>query len=240
MNNPQQNKLNMYQAVGAVLESHKATWTSLTGFANAVSEVETNVSTIASLAQAQAAKSGAAAEKNAVLESLLDSARQVAGATRAGAVVNQDHELATKADFSRSDLGRGRSSEVVARCRNVWSAANDNLDVLGAFGVTTSRLTTLKKKIDDFETSQPRPRQDRANTSAATQTLPELFRQTDELLNDCLDGLIVQFKTSDADFFNAYHTARRIVSAPASRKPTGSITPAPTPAPHPQPQPQLA
>lgn len=198
-------------------------------------EVETNVSTIASLAQAQAAKSGAAAEKNAVLESLLDSARQVAGATRAGAVVDTDHELATKADFSRSDLGRGRASEVVARYRNLWSAANDNLNVLGAFGVTASKLTTLKKKIDDFETSQPRPRQDRANTSAATQTLPEFSRQTDELLNDCLDGLIVQFKASDADFYNAYQTARRIVSAPGSCKANGGLTPAPAPTPQPQP-----
>ena len=231
MNNSQQNKLNMYQAVDLVLDSHKDTWTSLTGFGTAVGDLEANISTITSLAQVQSARSGAAAEKGAVLESLLDSAIQVAGATRAGAVVNKDHELATRANFSRSELGRGRSAEVVSRCRNVWTAANDNLDVLGAFGVTASKLTTFKKRIDDFETAQPRPRQDRANSSAATQTLPELFRQTDEILNDCLDGLIVQFKASDADFFNTYQTARKIVS-PGTRK-TNSVTPTPTPVPTP-------
>jgi hypothetical protein len=231
MNNPQQNKFNMYQAVSAVLESHKPIWTALTGFSAAVDDLETNLSTIASLAQVQAARSGAAAEKNAALESLLDAAQQIAGATRAGAVVNKDAELAAKADYSRSDLARGRAGEVVARCRNLWSAANDNVDVLGAFGVTTGKLTTLKKKIDDFESSQPRPRQDRANTRAATRTLPDLFEATDEILNDCLDGLVVQFKSGDAEFYNTYTTARRIVDGPGVRKVTA--VPAPNPVPEP-------
>lgn len=231
MNNSQQNKLNMYQAVEAVLDSNKPVWESLPGFVTAVGDVEANIATIAGLAQVQSARSGAAAEKGAVLESLLDSATQIAGATRAGAVIGKDYELATKANFSRSELARGRSSEVVSRCRNVWTVANDNLDVLGAFGVTASKLTTLKKRIDDFETSQPRPRQDRANSSAATQTLPELFKQTDEILSGCLDGLIVQFQATDADFVNAYQTARKIVSV-GTRKKSG-VTPAPAPVPTP-------
>jgi hypothetical protein len=59
--------------------------------------------------------------------------------------------------------------------------------------------------------------------------VPELFKQTDEILNDCLDGLIVQFKASDADFFNAYQTAHRVVST-GTRK-TNSVTPTPVPTP---------
>jgi hypothetical protein len=29
----------------------------------------------------------------------------------------------------------------------VWAAANDNLDVVGAFGVTVSKLTTLRSAL---------------------------------------------------------------------------------------------
>jgi len=201
-----------------------------------VDDLETNIGTIASLAQAQSARSGAAGEKNAAFESLLDAAHQVAGATRAGAVVNKDAELAARVDDSRTDLGRGRAGEVVARCRNVWSAANDNVDVLGAFGVTAGKLTTLKKKIDDYETTQPRPRQDRANTRAATRTLPDLFDAADEILNDCLDGLMAQFKNGDAEFYNESFAARRIVNAPGVRRANGTTsTPAPAPTPTPVP-----
>lgn len=57
-----------------------------------------------------------------------------------------------------------------------------------------------------------------------------LIKQTDEILNDCLDGLIVQFQASDADFVNAYQTARKIVSAPDTRKKNG-VAPAPSPTP---------
>jgi hypothetical protein len=47
--------------------------------------------------------------------------------------------------------------------------------------------------------------------------LPELFAAADELLNDRLDGLIVQFKKIDTAFYNEYSAARVIVVASGSR-----------------------
>lgn len=120
----------------------------------------------------------------------------------------------------------------MVRCRNAWTAVNDNLDVLGAFGVTAGKLTTFKKKLDEFEVSQPRPRQDRANVRAATRSLPDLFAATDELLNDCLDGMMAQFRDSEAEFYNEYFAARRIVNAPGVRKAAEKpLTPTPAPVP---------
>ena len=121
MNNTQQNKLNMYLAVQAVIQKRESKWSSLTGFAQAVDEVDTGITSITSLAQVQASPNGGSALKNAAFISLVDTAYQVAAATRASAVVNKDAELASRLDYSQSDLGKGRPQEVVARCRNVWS-----------------------------------------------------------------------------------------------------------------------
>ena len=44
-----------------------------------------------------------------------------------------------------------------------------------------------------------------------------LFKQVDELLNERLDALVVQFKDSQPAFFNAYTTAREVVNAPGGR-----------------------
>lgn len=232
MNNVQQNKLNMYVAVRAALHKHQTIWTALTGFAEAVDDIDTQLAVITSLAQAQASPNGGTALKNAALNSLIGAAYQIAAATRAYAVVSKDAGLAAELDYSPSDLGKGRPQEVVARCRNVWSTATDNQEASAAFGVTAAKLTNLKKRIDEFEAAHPKPRAGRASTRAATQALPDAFASVDEILNDCLDGLMAQFRDSEAEFFNEYFAARRIVNMPGirSRKTTPSPAPAPIPA----------
>lgn len=233
MNNTQQNKLNMYLAVQAVIQKRESKWSSLTGFAQAVDEVDTGITSITSLAQVQASPNGGSALKNAAFISLVDSAYQVAAATRASAVVNKDAELASRLDYSQSDLGKGRPQEVVARCRNVWSTATDNLEASTAFGVTQAKLTNLKKKIDEFESAHPKTREGRTATRAATKALPDSFAQVDEILNGCLDGLMAQFKESEPEFYNEYFAARRIVDAPGTRSNKNNVTPAPAPTPQP-------
>lgn len=232
MNNSQQNKYNMYVATRAALHKHQTVWTALTGFAEAVDDIDTQLGVITSLAQVQASPNGGAALKNAALDSLIGAAYQIAAATRAYAVVNKEAGLAAELDYSASDLSKGRPQEVVARCRNVWATATDNQTVSAAFGVTPAKLTNLKKKIDEFEMAHPKPREGRTLTRAATRALPDAFANVDEILNDCLDGLMAQFQESQVEFYNEYFVARRIVNTPAgsSRKPTPSPTPVPTPA----------
>ena len=231
MNNTQQNKLNMFLAVFAIVQKWGSKWASFTGFGQAVDEVETGITSITSLGQVQASPNGGAALKNAAFVSLVDSAYQVAAATRASAIVNKDAELASRLDYSESDLGKGRPQEVVARCRNVLSTATDNLEASAAFGVTAAKLTNLKKRIDEFETASPKSREGRATTRAATKAMPDSFVQVDEILNGCLDGLMAQFKESEPEFYNEYFSARRIVDAPATRTKKTNSTPTPTPQP---------
>jgi hypothetical protein len=193
-------------------------------------EMDTQLAIITGLGQVQAAPNGGRALKDAALTALVETAFQVTAATRAYAIVNKDAELAAQLDYSPSDLGRERAQEVVARCRNVWSAATDNQQASVSFGVTTAKLTNLKKKIDEYDAAHPRPREGRASAKAATKALPDAFAQVDEILNDCLDGLMVQFKDSAAEFYNEYTVVRRIQDVPGSRPRKPAPAPAPTPA----------
>jgi hypothetical protein len=217
MNSTQTNKLNMYLAVQSVLDSHKDTWQSLAGFAAGAGELNERIASIQSLAQTQTSKTGAAADKAQAYNALVDASFEVAAATRAWAVANSDNELAARVGYSRSELVRGRDIEIVARCQGVFTAANDNVESLGDYGVTRAKLTAFKKKIDGFQAAQVKPRHGRATSRAATKALPDLFEQVDELLNDRLDGLVVQFKDSEPAFYNEYDAARRIGSSTGGR-----------------------
>ena len=61
-----------------------------------------------------------------------------------------------------------------------------------------------------------KPRQGQAESSSATRELTKRFRAADELLNERLDALAVQFKDSQPAFFHAYQSARVIVDHPGS------------------------
>lgn len=216
MNSTQANKLNSYLAVKAVLDGTEV-WESLPAFAAGVEELAEHIATLQSLAQTQASQSGAAAEKAQTFQVLVDAAFETAAATRACAVASSNRELAKRVDYSRSDVGKGRDTEVVARCQDILSAATENVASLADYGITQANLPELKKKIENFQSVQAKPRQSRATSSSATKEIAKLFTQVDELLNERLDGLAVQFKDTQAAFYNAYTTARFIVTASGGR-----------------------
>jgi hypothetical protein len=236
MNSIQLNKLNMYLAVEAVLDSHKDTWQTMPAFEAGATELSEHIANIQGLAQTQTSKNGGSAEKAQAFQTLVDSAYEIAAATRACAVASSNSELAAQADYSRSAVGDGRDSEVVARCQSILAMATANLASLADYGVTQAKLTALKKKIENFQAVQAKPRHNIATSSAATKGMPELFFAANEVLRDRLDGLVVQFRSTEAAFYNEYNGARVIVDSPGVRKVNGNgHSPAPAPAPEPVP-----
>ena len=187
------------------------------------------------LGQTQASRTGAANEKSYALEALGHAAFEVGAAVHAYAVTTEDFALEGRVDFSRSSIRLGRESSVVARCRDIHAAATAQVADLADYGITAAKLTALKKKIDAFETSLSKPRQQVATSSAATVELAEKFSEADTVLNKCLDKLVYQFKDSAPDFFNEYQSARSIVNIRGGRKTNDTPTPTPTPTPVPQP-----
>jgi hypothetical protein len=172
---------------------------------------------IQDLAQTQTSKTGAADEKAALLEDLGNLTFTVASAVHACASASGNKDLAKRVSFSRSAITSDRESEVVARCQDILAAATANIDSLADYGVTQAKLTSLRKKIEAFDGIQSKPRQKIASISAATRRLPKLFKQADQILNERLDKLVVQFAETEPAFYNAYKVARRIVDQPGGR-----------------------
>lgn len=232
MNNNQNNKFRSYQAVELVLETNQPIWANLPAFVTAAGEFSNVIAEILALAQTQASREGAASEKAYALEALGDAAFEVGAAVHAYAVTTQDYALEGRVDFSRSTIAYGREAAVLARVRDIQAAATEQLANLADYGITQAKLTALKKKIDAFEVSLARPRQQIAAGSAATQSLQGKFNEVDAILNKRLDKLVYQFKSSAPDFVAAYQTARTIVDIRATRK-TDKAGPTPVPAPTP-------
>lgn len=211
MNSRQTLKLNAHRALSATLESYKTKWTSLGAFKRAVTAFNDCLETIDELARIQADQSGAGAEKALCLVALVTDTHTIGSAVAALASDTADARLAAKVAFSRSDLSRGRETQIITRCENILAAATENLDALDDdYGVTQAKLTALQAKIDAFRTAQPKPRRTRAGSSAATEQLRQCFAQADQIAGEKLDKLAVQFAKSEPTFFSEFTAARKI------------------------------
>jgi YD repeat-containing protein len=156
---------------------------------------------------------------------MLDAAFTVCSGLKALASATNDTRLAAQADFSPSDLARGREADVMNRCQSVLALGNGNAAALAAkYHVTAADLTALQGAITAFAAVQPMPRQGRAASAAE---LRNLFARLDETLNSKLDPLLARFRFTQPSFHEEYLTARTIVDSTGSRALKDSTPPAP-------------
>ena len=198
-------------------KNYKVIWSAVKGFVDAVSDLEEVVARIDVLLKVQEGKDGAAAEKAQALQLLGDAAYEIAAAARSCAVASGNTFLAGQVDFTRAQVTQGRDATVAARCEGILDTANGVSDSLKDYGITTAKLTKLQQRIDAFNAVQTKPRQVTSSSSAATRELPGLFQQAVAVLEDRLDGLVVQFKESQPSFYNEYQSARMTVDATGGR-----------------------
>ncbi len=202
--------------------NNKNVWKSHVAFSNAIDRLADITEEIDACAKSQSAKDGATDEKAQALTALAESAFEVAAATRAFAKATGDRYLAGQVNFSASEITRGSDRAVISRCEAILETAGEAVDSLAEYQITAAKLKSLEKRIADFRAVQPKPRQARSTSSAATSQLPKLFLRASELIKDELDGLAVQFKASAPAFYAEYRSARTVISAAATRNGTPS------------------
>ena len=220
MNAKQNDKIRMYLSTQAVLTVNEETWKSHEAFSEGVEELVEVVLGIDQVAQKQVGKNGASDAKSLAQFLLGESAYEVAGATYACAVKSGNTELSSRVEFSRSEVTRGSTVAVAARCQNILTEAVEVAEALGKYGVTAAKLTALRKRIETYRKAQTKPRESQTDSKAATKALPKLIDQADSILSSQLDKLVVQFKETAPDFYNKYTAARLIVGRAGGRSAT--------------------
>jgi hypothetical protein len=205
------NRINMVTATSGVIQKYKNTWKDHEAFAEGVETLgEITVATDEQIEIAQG-NPGAKKMKETVRKNLGTSACEVIGAVGSYATKIYDPELLAKVGYSESNVTAGKTSDVVARCKAIWGAAMEVVDDLPKFGITPAKLALFKKRIDAFDAVKVAPRQNRVKKSAASQLVRGLVRDSVSILRDQLDGLMIQFKDADPNFYEEYFAARVVV-----------------------------
>lgn len=224
MNDSQEDKLSMYQAVLAVLENHQTVWAAVPAFVTAESAFRIGVNNLQSIAQQQQTSTGATADKQRLRVAMADAAMPIVGALKALAAVTSNGELAAECDLTRSDFLYGRDTDSAAQADRVYVLASEHAAALVDYGISSPHQTAIYDATQAYRDALTRPREVIAATSAATEQLAAAFDAADQRLNGQLDNLVEIFRTSHSTFYLQYASAREIVDS-------GGGSPSPPPAP---------
>jgi len=229
MTTKQQNKLAMYLAVKSVLDANNSVWQPLQAFADGYTDFTSHVARIQTLELTQVTDStGIAQDKQASKAAMAAATQIISAAVHAYAVKSKNKTLANETAFTVSDLTSDRDAEAIKDCQNIHDLANTNLASLAAYGITAAKLTDLQAVIDGYKAIVTKPRDNIVAGATVTQALSDEFYAADETLSEILDGLVLQFKTTNAKFVGDYNNARTIVDSAASHASPTPPTP-PTP-----------
>ena len=95
--------------------------------------------------------------------------------------------------------------------------------------MTAAKLIALQAAIGGYKAIVSKPRDNIVAGATVTRELNDEFVAADETLEEILDGLVVQFKDTNAKLVSDYQNAWIIVDASASHASPNQPTPAPTP-----------
>ena len=214
MKRSEYNKVASLESTQAILAANAGLFATNKPLVKASTELNAMVLAIlaAGQQQQQAARPGVTEEKSQARPDLASTANEIAAATHEEATAAGLTELAGRVDYSFTDLAKGRdTAAVVERCTDIHAAASENLPLLADSDVNAAALTAFKGQIKAFEKLKPAPRNRRVKRSMATQSVKSLFQEADTLVKKRVDKLMVKFKKSEPDFYNACKSARRIV-----------------------------
>ncbi len=205
-------RLNMYRAVQLFCNNNSAITVASPAFTAALATLDANISAIISTASSQTEViTGIAIDKTVLKKNLSQAAADLAALVYAYAVSINNNTLKQEVNYAYSDFYRIKDDLLAPTAQNVHDAATANLAALAPYGVIAPMLAALLTTIQNYGTAVPTPRNAKALKSTYAANLKQLFKQTDNLLKNQLDKIVVSFKTTQPDFYNTWLNNRIII-----------------------------
>lgn len=226
MTNHEENKLNMFNSVLAVLNEHETAVSEIPALAETITQFQSEVTAIVETDnQYGQSTSGKTAEKNVAVEEAIVCLLPVRAALYALALKNKDEELKAVSSSTESYLKKLRDVELVKTAEQILQTAQQRINGLTPYKITSEKLTALKNKIDAVKSKGGKKDTGFSNKSALRKSLTEKFDNADEILSEHLDTMMELVRQDNVQFYNQYFSARVIKDLGAGRKTTDTPPP---------------
>ena len=213
MNDKQENILSKWYALLKVLDDNATLYSSVAALITAKTDLKTIATSVQSYRQGQETDNrGIAQSKAGTKTSLINATLKVSSGIVAYASSIGDKTLKQKTNYTESDLKKTRDTILWDKCKLIYDTATPIATQLTGFFVTAADLTALNTALTNFMTSIPQPRTATAVKKNSTTNLAKLFADGEKIIKDRIDGMMLPFRQTKPDFYNAYITAKKTVN----------------------------
>ncbi|HEX8287506.1 MAG TPA: carboxypeptidase-like regulatory domain-containing protein [Pyrinomonadaceae bacterium] len=217
MNANQEAKLKMYRATENYCGENSSITASNVAFRTAFNNFKANIASIVATVQADGVPlTGITVDKNIVKQALCEKTAEIAGIVYAYASTVGSNTLKAEVNCLFTSLMRMREDALAPRCQSIHDITQTNLAVLADYGITATMLTDLQELIQSYALETPKSRTAISERKTTTANLAALFDETDAILRDRMDKLVMIFKSSHPDFVKTYETTRRTLKPPTT------------------------
>lgn len=213
INSRETNRFQMMLSVQSYMNQQNAVWSAIPIISAFKTELDDLVQGVKEqLQDAGTDTSGMTANKNDMKAEIAQKTAVLSGALAAYCAVNGKDDLLSNGYLTQSDVVGSRDvnlPEIVSSFVNLITPEVANL---ADYGVTQGQIDDLSSTADDFRELIGQPRLKRSQANIAKQEASALIDQGVDLLTKKLDKMMLQFKFSNAVFFEGYQSARVIVN----------------------------
>ena len=229
MNLHESNKFKMYTSTKEELDRYKPRVDTLPALATGTLRLGEGMIRIGDMDKKFTLKSTKQGEaKQNVRNALVQKAYMIASNISAFAHDTGNDDLKEKTRVSEYGLRELRDAELLTKSRIFCDLAEENIEHLASYGVKPADRSELEQLIEAFLVANRNMGAGKADRSSARTSLTDYFDEVDALLENVIDKLMENFRSSDPEFYHAYRAARVIYDIGGGHS---AAVPPPVPAP---------
>ncbi len=207
-----ENRLIMLKTTLSLMEQNESIWQATAPLMTAVTQTKVLLQEIELLKQTVSQNSsGLAVVKENRKESIITSHFELMSVLSAYASQVGDPILEQKVKFPLSYLQNMRDGELATFCRAMLLLASEKVSELAPYDITAQKITDMGEEVGQYETALPGTRVNVAERKATNAKIKELAKDAMKITEEQTDRLMVKFKTTHPEFYQAYLNARKIV-----------------------------
>ncbi len=212
MNDKQSNQYRMHLAVQECLDTNLEKWNGIPIIVQMKNELDELIQRIEVKDSESSADSTTFTKQKELLRNTVTrKAVSMAGVLSSFAAITGDDEMADSMHLTESMLNKAKETDIENMVNPIIEMATNHVDDFIDYGVTAEQVTELQTSLDDFTARIGKPRVIRNQAFAAIKMIDALIDEARDLLNNKLDKLMLRFRYSDPEFYDAYTRARTIV-----------------------------
>lgn len=144
---------------------------------------------------------------------LIDIAIKVSDELKVIAAAKKDADLKNRARISRWELGCMRGNDIFLRFKQLYVTALPFAKDLLLLGVSKDEIDSLNIGASELAKSTPAIQNIKSKTKQAAAELRETIADTNILLREMLDPLMLQFKILDPSLYGEFKNVRKIIDS---------------------------